>query len=74
MQAEEVWKLVSQMKKILVANGKKVEEFLPGEIDKDEALAKVTGRTGNLRAPVLRRGDVLYVGYNDELYSLISAS
>jgi len=57
-----------------VANGKKVEEFVPGENDRDEILAKVTGRTGNLRAPVLRRGDVLYIGYNDELYSLVIAS
>lgn len=47
---------------------------MPGENDRDEILAKCTGRTGNLRAPVLRRGDVLYIGYNDELYALISAS
>lgn len=47
---------------------------MPGEIGRDEILVKVTGRTGNLRAPVLRRGDVLYVGYNDELYALISST
>ena len=31
-------------------------------------LAKISGRTGNLRAPTLKSGNTYYVGFNEELY------
>lgn len=52
---------------MVVASGKKIYEFKPQE-DKKEILAKVAGRTGNLRAPTTRIGNVFYVGFNEELY------
>jgi arsenate reductase-like glutaredoxin family protein len=33
-----------------------------------ELTALITGRSGTLRAPTLRRGKTLVVGYSDELY------
>jgi hypothetical protein len=39
----------------------------------DEVLAKITGRTGNFRAPALRRGTTFFIGYNDALYAMLTA-
>lgn len=36
----------------------------------DETLAKhICGPTGNLRAPTIRQGNTLYVGFNEEAYA-----
>jgi len=43
-------------------------EFDPAGDDFDDLLAKATGRTGNLRAPTVRIGTTLYVGFNQEMY------
>ena len=65
---DAAWQVVAGASKIYVASGKKILEFDPATADRDELLAKITGRTGNLRAPALRRGDVFYIGYNKEMY------
>jgi len=41
----------------------------PASADMDEVVQKSTGRTGNLRAPTLKVGNTLYVGFNEEMYS-----
>lgn len=51
-----------------MASGKKILEFDPAGEDFDELLNKATGRTGNLRAPTVRIGATLYVGFNQEMY------
>jgi arsenate reductase-like glutaredoxin family protein len=33
-----------------------------------QLLEVMLGRSGTLRAPTLRRGNVLLVGYNDDMY------
>jgi hypothetical protein len=63
--------VVAGASKIVVASGKKIAEFDPRTADHAELLKKITGRTGNLRAPTLRVGDVFYVGFNVEMYSLL---
>lgn len=73
LQGDAAWHLVAGADQIVVAAGGKIEELLPAKAAKDETLARITGRTGNLRAPVLRRGRVFYIGYNDALYALITS-
>ena len=73
LQGDAAWQLVAGADRIVVATGKKIEEFVPAKAAKDAILAKITGRTGNLRAPALRRGGTFYIGYNDALYSLIAS-
>ncbi len=63
---------MAKASKILIAGGRKVEEALPRETAKAELLAKIVGRSGTLRAPALRQGDVFSIGYNDQLYALIT--
>ena len=66
--AEEAWNLIKDAQKIYVANGRNITEFCPATADKDELLRKITGRTGNLRAPALKCGLEFYIGYNGEMY------
>jgi len=56
-----------------VARNKAILEFDPKKDEKEQILANVCGRTGNLRAPSLRIGSVYYVGFNEELYGRIGS-
>lgn len=56
---------------IHVARGKKIVIFdmkkdRPG---KDELLRLILGPTGNLRAPTIRKGKTVLVGFNEEMYA-----
>lgn len=73
LTGDAAWQLVEKSGKILVASGSKVDELNPAAMTSDEVLARVTGRTGNLRAPALRRGKTFYIGYNDALYAMITS-
>lgn len=55
---------------MIVAKNKKVVTFdMKAEPpDDDTLLAHVLGPTGNLRAPTLRRGRTLLVGFSEEAY------
>jgi hypothetical protein len=55
---------------VVVVRGKTIHTFkLPTERPDDETLlALMIGPTGNLRAPTVRVGTTLLVGYNDEAY------
>ena len=68
MDAEAVWALMGSAKQIVVAKGKRVETFVPSEDTQEPILKAVLGRSGNLRAPTIRSGDVFLVGYNVSLY------
>jgi len=52
---------------VVVTSGKKIVEYNPAD-DKAEMLDKVSGRTGNLRAPTTKVGNTFFVGFNEELY------
>ncbi|PIE73278.1 MAG: hypothetical protein CSA20_04130 [Deltaproteobacteria bacterium] len=65
----EAWELVSGADTVFVASGQKVLQFKPAEADREELLKKITGRTGNLKAPALQVGDVFYIGFNQDMYS-----
>ena len=59
--------------KIVVASGQKTLEYEPNSADKDEVIKKITGRTGNLRAPALKIGNVYYIGFNVGMYESLFA-
>ena len=64
--------LLGKASKMIVAKGKKVSEFGGGKAATDDAvwltLAAMLGPTGNLRAPTLKVGKTLLVGFNEEAY------
>ena len=55
--------------KLIVAKGKKVSEFGAAEKDSKAANEAMLGPTGNLRAPTLRVGKTVLVGFNEEIYA-----
>ena len=54
--------------KVFVAKGKKVSEFKPAGKAPKEVVDAMLGPTGNLRAPTIRRGKKIIVGFNDEVF------
>ena len=65
---DDAARLVREAKKVVVAKGKKVQEFPGGKATKDVVDA-LLGPTGNLRAPTVRVGKTLLVGFSDDAYS-----
>jgi arsenate reductase-like glutaredoxin family protein len=55
---------------IIAAKGKKIETLdLNKEKPEDDTIAGLLlGPTGNLRAPTLRKGKTLFVGFSEEAY------
>jgi arsenate reductase-like glutaredoxin family protein len=65
--------LVKRVNEVYAAKGKKVVHFnlkkdQPGE---DELSKILLGPTGNLRAPALRKGKTLVVGFDPEVYGKV---
>jgi len=46
-----------------------VSEFKPGGKASPEVVEAMLGPTGNLRAPTIRRGKTVLVGFNEESYT-----
>jgi len=68
IKADDAWEIFQNIKTLHVGRGKKTVKYTPDADSKDEILKVSLGRTGNLRAPALRIGTVMYVGYNDVMY------
>ena len=69
----EALELVKGINQLLVAKGKKLVEL---DLKKDnpteeEVLKLILGPTGNLRAPTLKVGKKLLVGFSDTMYASI---
>lgn len=67
---DEALKLARSAKRVVAARGKKVTVFdMAGDPPEDETLAShLLGPSGNLKAPTLRIGDTLLVGFGEEAY------
>jgi hypothetical protein len=72
----EALSLAHDARRVIVAKGKKSVTFdmKKSPPDDDTLAAHLLGPTGNLRAPSLRIGDTLLVGFSTEKYgSLLTA-
>ena len=65
----EAQAMLAESTRLIVAKGKKVQEWKGAGLQEPEALAAMLGRTGNLRAPTLRVGKTLLVGFNEDAYT-----
>ena len=54
---------------VVVCKGKKVDEFKPGGKAPADVVAAMLGPTGNLRAPTIRRGKTVVVGFNEDVFA-----
>ena len=66
----EARKLIRDAGTIFIAKGKKLDEFAGGKATKN-IVEKTVGATGNLRAPTIRVGKKLIVGFNEDLYTKV---
>ena len=57
--------------RVIVAKGKKVDEFKPGGKAPAAIVTAMLGPTGNLRAPCLRVGRTVVVGFNEDAYASV---
>ena len=65
---DQAWDLLSQAQTLYIATGKKVLTLAPEPGEKESILKAAMGRAGNLRAPTLKKGEAILIGYNDSLY------
>lgn len=67
---DEVLELARSASRIVVAKGKKrvTVDMKKAPLPDDELLALLLGPSGNLRAPTLRKGTTLLVGFDAEAY------
>jgi hypothetical protein len=63
--------LAGKASKVIVAKGKKVSEFTIKGTPADEVVDAMLGPTGNLRAPTLRAGRTLLVGFDQAQYEKV---
>lgn len=71
---DEALKLARAAKRVVVGRGKKVVVLDMKQAPPDDELAALLlGPTGNLKAPTLRLGDTLLVGFSEEAYRQILA-
>jgi hypothetical protein len=66
--AKDAAEMAKAASRLVVAKGTKVSEFSPGGKAGKELVEAMLGPTGNLRAPCLRVGKTLLVGFNDDVY------
>jgi arsenate reductase-like glutaredoxin family protein len=71
--AETALDLLQGIDEMLVAKGQKIDRFdlRQGRPGDDELLALLLGRSGKLRAPTIRAGKRLLVGYNQEMVATL---
>src|SRR5436309_10217695 len=71
--ARDALALARSVDRIIVARGKKVQTFdMKKDPPDDETLLKqLLGPTGNLRAPTMRKGKILLVGFQEEEFGKI---
>ena len=68
LDAAAAWALLHKATKITVAKGKAVSVLNPQQDGKEAVLKQVMGPSGNLRAPTLRVGDSVVVGFHADFY------
>jgi hypothetical protein len=72
---DEALKLAKSVDRLVVGKGKKVMIFdMKTPPSDDELAAVILGPTGNLKAPTLRIGRTLLVGFSEEAYRQILTS
>ena len=61
--------IAKQASLVVVAKGKKLSEFKPAGKASKEVVDAMLGPTGNLRAPTIRSGKTVLVGFNEDVFA-----
>ena len=73
LKEKEALALVQEVDEIYASKGKQVLrlDLKKAKPDKAELLGLLLGPTGNLRAPTLRKGRTLLVGFDEAAYAKV---
>ena len=66
--AKDAAELAKAASRVIVAKGTRLSEFAPGGKATKEIVDAMLGPTGNLRAPCIRAGKTILVGFNADVY------
>jgi arsenate reductase-like glutaredoxin family protein len=66
---EDASEMAKAASKLIVSKGKKLSEWKAGDSVSEDAIDAMLGPTGNLRAPTLRVGKTILVGFSEETYA-----
>ena len=68
LDAADAAEIAKAATRVVVAKGTKVTEFTPGGKPGKELVEAMLGPTGNLRAPCIKAGKTVLVGFNEDAY------
>jgi hypothetical protein len=68
LQAADARALLASADRLIALKGKHVSEFQVAHAAGEDLVAAMLGPTGNLRAPTIRRGRTLVVGFNEAIF------
>ena len=68
LQASDAKAMLKDASKLIAMKGKKVAEFDVKSSVSNDAVEAMLGPTGNMRAPTIRSGKTLFVGFNEEVF------
>lgn len=72
IDAEKAWEVIKHQNHVYIAKGKnKILTFVPSAVEPEDILEHALGRTGNLRAPTVIRGANIFIGFNEDIYTLL---
>ncbi len=69
LQASDAEEMLNQASKLIAMKGKKVTKFQVAKSVSQEAVEATLGPTGNMRAPTVRVGKTILVGFNEEIFA-----
>ncbi|HXY35245.1 MAG TPA: ArsC family (seleno)protein [Planctomycetaceae bacterium] len=72
-EPKQALELVRQAGRVVVAKGKKVVDFdmKRNPPDDETLLAHILGPSGKLRAPIIRRGSTLLIGFAEDEFAKV---
>ncbi len=68
-QASDAAEKLKGITRLVAMKGKKVTDLDPKKTPKEDCVDAMLGPTGNMRAPTIKVGKTLLVGFNDEVFA-----
>jgi len=66
---DDAAEIAKKAKRLVIARGRKLTVFSPGGKPDEAMITGMLGSTGNLRAPTLKIGSTVLVGFNEDEYA-----
>ncbi len=66
---DDARRLLEASSRVIVAKGRRLDDFTTGGTVAEDLLDLFLGATGNLRAPCVRAGTTTLVGFNERAWS-----